>query len=221
MPQAILNIAGGGGSGGIEYSNIVYNEDDTVTLTDTDGNEHTIVCEYEGDKLIGATYDDENIDLIYSGDNLVGIDGLTIDLSGLFPSPRLEITYSTAGDIMFAGYFDSTDRTAIKTNDGLAVVGYCTRYADRTDKTTYYFACYVGEASESVHATNIKNEEIHTIEYEGKTYYYSCTSTINRNVDTQKAWLIGTYEDGYVDGSGFICNELAVRRLLDYYYRKI
>jgi hypothetical protein len=82
MPQAILNITGGGGSGdSIEYSAIVYNDDDTITLTDADGNEHIIVCEYDGDKLVGATYDGKAIELTYNDDSLVGIGGADVDLS--------------------------------------------------------------------------------------------------------------------------------------------
>jgi hypothetical protein len=65
----------------VEYSSISYNDDDTITLIDTDGNEHTIVCEYDGDKLVSATYDDKAIDLTYEGEALVGVDGASVDLS--------------------------------------------------------------------------------------------------------------------------------------------
>lgn len=65
----------------IKYTNIVYNDDNTITLTDIDGVEHTIVCEYDGDKLIGATYDGADIGLTYEGDALVGVDGALVDLS--------------------------------------------------------------------------------------------------------------------------------------------
>jgi YHS domain-containing protein len=144
--------------------------------------------------------------------------GKIAEVSGGGGGTRSEITCSTAGEVMFAGYFDSTDRTATKANDGLAIVGYCTRF---NNSKYSYFACYVGESSESVQATNIKSTTPSTIEYGGKTYYYTCTSTINRELDTKNAWLIGTYEDGYVNTSGFICNAAAVRRLLDYYFCKI
>lgn len=96
MPQAILNIAGGGGSGdSIKYSDIVYNDDDTITLTDTDGNEHTIVCEYDGGKLVGATYDGKAIELTYNDDNLVGIGGTDIDLSNAPMSKSYPPTWFT------------------------------------------------------------------------------------------------------------------------------
>ena len=67
-------------TGGIEYTSIVYNDDDTITLTDTDGIEHTMVCEYDGDKLIGATYDGKAIELTYNGDDLVGIGEIMVDV---------------------------------------------------------------------------------------------------------------------------------------------
>ena len=44
MPQAILDIVSGGG---VSYTSIVYNDDDTITLIDTDGITHTMVCTYE------------------------------------------------------------------------------------------------------------------------------------------------------------------------------
>jgi len=137
-----------------------------------------------------------------------------IEINALFTTTRDELIYDKAGDVMFAGYFDSTDRTATKTNDGKAIAGYCKR------STGAYFACYVGETAESVAATNLKIQPT-PIEYDGKIYYYSSTSTINRNIDTKKAWYIGSYEDGYVNGSNFVCNPNAIIRLLDYYYRKI
>lgn len=96
MSQAILNIAGGGGSGdSINYSDIVYNDDDTITLTDTDGNEHTIVCEYDGDNLVGATYDGKAIELAYDGDNLVCIGGTDVDLSNAPMSKSYPPTWFT------------------------------------------------------------------------------------------------------------------------------
>ena len=82
MPQAILSIEGGGSGGdsGVVYTNIVYNDDDTITLTDTDGIEHTIVCEYDGDKLIGVTFDGEAVELTYNDDELVGIGEAAVDM---------------------------------------------------------------------------------------------------------------------------------------------
>lgn len=75
------NISGGSGSGGVEYSSIVYNEDNTVTLTEKDGTVHTMVCTYENGKLIGVTYDGEAIDLAYADDLLLSVSGASVDMS--------------------------------------------------------------------------------------------------------------------------------------------
>lgn len=80
--QGIADVpSSGGGSSGIEYTSIAYNDDDTITLIDTNGNEHTIVCEYDGDKLVSATYDDKTIELTYEDENLVGVGGTVVDLT--------------------------------------------------------------------------------------------------------------------------------------------
>ena len=82
MASAILSIQGGGGvTESIEYADIVYNEDNTITLTETNGTIHTMACEYDGDKLISITYDGETIELTYDGDVLVAIGGMSVDMS--------------------------------------------------------------------------------------------------------------------------------------------
>ena len=75
---AIAEISGGGG---VTYTNIVYNEDNTITLTDKDGVEHTMSCTYEDDKLIGVTYDGKAVELIYDGDVLVKVGKTAVDFS--------------------------------------------------------------------------------------------------------------------------------------------
>lgn len=79
MPQAILDIVSGGG---VQYESIIYNEDNTITLTDKDGNEHTMGCEYsEEGKLVGISYDGEELELAYDGDTLVRVGGAMVDLA--------------------------------------------------------------------------------------------------------------------------------------------
>lgn len=77
MPQAILDIVSGGGS---QYTSIVYNEDNTISLTDTDGVVHKMSYTYEDGKLIGVTYDNKAIELTYDGDVLVKVGSTVIDL---------------------------------------------------------------------------------------------------------------------------------------------
>jgi hypothetical protein len=67
MPQAILDIASGGG---VSYTSIVYNDDDTITLIDKDGITHTMVCTYEDDKLIGVNYDGKAINIGYENNKM-------------------------------------------------------------------------------------------------------------------------------------------------------
>ena len=78
--KAISEIVSGSG-GGADYTNIVYNEDDTITLTDKDGVEHTMSCTYEDGKLIGVTYDGKAIELTYDGDVLVKVGRTEVDMA--------------------------------------------------------------------------------------------------------------------------------------------
>ena len=78
--QAIAEIVSGGGSG-TEYTSIVYNTDNTVTLTDKDGAVHTMSCTYEDGKLIGVTYDGKAVDLTYNGDALVKVGKTAVDVA--------------------------------------------------------------------------------------------------------------------------------------------
>lgn len=78
MPQAILDIVSGGGA---VYESIVYNEDNTITLTDKDGIVHTMECEYTDGKLTSVKYDRKSIALTYDGDLLVKIGKTAVDMA--------------------------------------------------------------------------------------------------------------------------------------------
>ena len=78
--QAIAEIVGSSGSG-TEYTSIVYNTDNTITLTDKDGAIHTMSCTYEDGKLIGVTYDGKAVDLTYNGDVLVKLGNTVVDIA--------------------------------------------------------------------------------------------------------------------------------------------
>lgn len=75
----IAEISGGG----VSYTNIVYNTDNTVTLTDKDGVVHTMSCTYDNGKLIGAAYDGKAVDLTYNGDALVKVGKTVIDMGNV------------------------------------------------------------------------------------------------------------------------------------------
>lgn len=87
MADAILSISGGESVG---YSSITYNEDDTVTLTQTNGAIRTMTCEYDGDKLVGLKYGNEVIPLTYEDDVLVGIGGMEVDMGNAPSDTRLK-----------------------------------------------------------------------------------------------------------------------------------
>lgn len=86
-----LAEGGAGGSGGATYTNIVYNNDDTITLTDTDGVVHTMSCTYEDGKLIGVTYDGKAVDLTYNGDALVKVGKTAVDVANAPKEPLTTI----------------------------------------------------------------------------------------------------------------------------------
>lgn len=74
MPQMILEL-----SGGAEYTDITYNEDNTITLTDKDGVVHTMECEYSEDgKLTSLKYDGKSVALEYDGGLLVKVGKTTL-----------------------------------------------------------------------------------------------------------------------------------------------
>lgn len=79
--QSIADIVIGGGGSGISYTNIVYNDDNTITLTDTDGAEHTMVCEYTDGKITSVEFDGISIPLQYNESNLVKVGGVSVDVS--------------------------------------------------------------------------------------------------------------------------------------------
>ena len=89
--QAIAEIVGSSGSGGVSYTNIVYNTDNTITLTDKDGAIHTMSCTYEDGKLIGVTYDGKAVDLTYNGDALVKVGKTAVDVANAPKEPLTTI----------------------------------------------------------------------------------------------------------------------------------
>lgn len=78
MINDLPNIDDVGGS--IVYTNIVYNDDNTITLTDKDGVDHTMVCEYTEGVLSSLTYDGKAIELTYEEDTLVGVGATEVDM---------------------------------------------------------------------------------------------------------------------------------------------
>lgn len=77
--QSIADVQGGGA----EYTSIVFSENNTITLTDTGGVVHTMVCDYAEGKLVSASYDGKEISLTYDGEDLIGVGGTVVNLSNV------------------------------------------------------------------------------------------------------------------------------------------
>ena len=105
MSQAILDIVNGGS---VEYSDIVYNEDNSITLTEANGTVHTMECSYSEDgRLTSIKCDGKAIDLTYEGDVLVKVGATDVDLDNV---PTELGAIETAIDN--SGVLDSTEGTA-------------------------------------------------------------------------------------------------------------
>ena len=87
--QGIVNIVSGGG--GIQYTSITYNKDNTVILTDKDGTQHTLSCTYKDGKLASMNYDGKLINLEYNGDIPIKVGQTEIDLSNVPKTPATAI----------------------------------------------------------------------------------------------------------------------------------
>jgi hypothetical protein len=89
MAEAIKAINTDGG--GVTYTGIVYNEDNTITLTDKDGVEHTMECEYTDGKLTSVKYDGKTVELVYDGDLLVKVGKTAVDVANAPKEPLTTI----------------------------------------------------------------------------------------------------------------------------------
>jgi translation elongation factor P/translation initiation factor 5A len=114
------NVESSGG-GGVEYTDIIYNEDNSITLTDRDGTEHTMVGTYEGEKLASATYDGKEIAIGYEDNKLI-VGNTVVDLSDAkisVPAKNVEAVGIFATDIIVPTV---TITNELKDN-GIKVVG--------------------------------------------------------------------------------------------------
>ena len=110
------------GAGGVEYTNIEYNEDNTITLTDKDGIDHKMVCTYDDtDTLVAVNYDGKAIELTYEGEDLI-VGNTVVDLSNAkisVPAKNIEVVGMFATDIIVPTV---TITNELKDND-IKVVG--------------------------------------------------------------------------------------------------
>lgn len=85
-------IGGSSVGGKVSYSDIVYNNDNTITLIDVEGIEHIVECVYEGNKLVLFLYDGKPINIGYNGADLDNIGKTNINLTVLL-SPLANTVY--------------------------------------------------------------------------------------------------------------------------------
>jgi hypothetical protein len=71
----------GGDCDEIAYKSITYNEDDTITLIDSEDIEHTMECTYVDGILTKITYDGQTTSIQYEDGALVKIGSTAIDLN--------------------------------------------------------------------------------------------------------------------------------------------
>ena len=82
--QGIADIIRDGGDdsgGGIQYTSVTFNDDDTISLVDSEGNPHTMSYTYENDKLKTITYDGADVPVEYVEELLSKVGGTDIILA--------------------------------------------------------------------------------------------------------------------------------------------
>ena len=110
FPQGFVDAVGAIESGGgIQYTDIVYNDDNTVTLTDTLGVEHTISCVYENNRLLSITYDGKEVVTVYDNGELVSVGETEVDVANAPLDNTLENLIDQSGVL------GSTDETVTVT----------------------------------------------------------------------------------------------------------
>ena len=90
---------------GVQYTDIIYNDDDTVTLIDTNGNEHIIACTYENNRLMSMTYDGKEVMTIYDYGDLVAVGETEVDVANAPLDNTIEALIDKSGVL------DSTEGT--------------------------------------------------------------------------------------------------------------
>ena len=100
---------GSGGDNGPIYTDLVYNDDGSITLTDEEGQEHIMECEYVDGRLEKIKIDGNILDAVYEEDTdkLVKLGDINIEV-GDYPSEIGNIETL----IDNSGVLDSTEGTA-------------------------------------------------------------------------------------------------------------
>lgn len=78
---------GSSGNNGPVYTDLVYNDDGSITLTDDEGQEHIVECEYVDGRLVKVKIDGNILDAVYeeNTDKLIKLGDINIEV-GDYPS---------------------------------------------------------------------------------------------------------------------------------------
>ena len=91
---------GSGGDSGPVYTDLVYNDDGSITLTDDEGQEHIMECEYVDGRLEKIKIDGNILDAVYeeNTDKLIKLGDMDIEV-GDYPSEigNIEILIDNSG----------------------------------------------------------------------------------------------------------------------------
>lgn len=183
--QSIADVSGGGTS----YTSIVFNEDRTVILTDVDGIEHTMVCDYDVDKLVAIIYDGTEIPLTYDGDDLTKIGNTEVS----FVFTRNEITATKKGTFLCTAM-------GTKVNEGLCICGWY--YSNGL-----YYGRVFGKTMDDIATDKTPTYSGGTFEYNGETWYF------NQYQNSQS-----TFKDGLMPIYLNVAVNSFSKALFDYYF---
>lgn len=111
--MAAISMISSGGGGGIEYTSITCNEDNTITLVDVEGTTHNMSYSLTDGKITSITFDGTTMVLQYDGDALIKLNAIELDFKNIpdvpdtpdipdvpdvpnVPDPLIQTTVTTA-----------------------------------------------------------------------------------------------------------------------------
>ena len=117
-------------TGGKDYADIIYNDDDTVTLVEKNGTEHTISCEFDNNRIISMTYDGTEVAVVYNGDELVSVGETEVDVANVTLDNSLDVLIDQSRVL------DSTEGTATEKVERLIDKAVFSKYYYEWSETT-------------------------------------------------------------------------------------
>lgn len=102
--MAAISMISSSGGGGIAYTSITCNADNTITLVDVEGVTHNMSYNLTDDKITSITFDGTTMVLQYDGDALTKLNAIELDFKNIpdvpdvpdVPDPLIQTTITTA-----------------------------------------------------------------------------------------------------------------------------